>query len=166
MSNPKYTSKYPTLEEDIAAGRVIGDTSTLAFKIARKNWESYCVHDLDGLGDVYDENAIIVSPAGEIRGHPKAKAFSENWYKAFTNGHYELLRTYTAGEFTIHEFKWKEDHTGVFKLPGVPEKKPEGATFYSRGAQILQVKDGKIVREELYWDNLTFVQQVGYKVVP
>jgi len=55
------------------------------------------------------------------------------------------------------EWIYRGTYTGQF--PGVPDG--SGQPVELRGASVMEMQDGKIVRETLYYDNLAFLTQIG-----
>ena len=51
-------------------------------------------------------------------------------------------------------------HTGTFRSPQ-GEVPPSGGRVTLRYASVKQIREGKLVSERLYFDQLSFLQQIG-----
>jgi ketosteroid isomerase-like protein len=52
-------------------------------------------------------------------------------------------------------------HTGPFRLPDGRELPPTGKRVEIKGMELVRVRDGKIVLNTLYYDNLASLTQLG-----
>ena len=74
--------------------------------------------------------------------------------------HFEVQRTIVDGDVAIYQWLASGTHTGPLALPtGTIPATGKSATV--PGVLITTVKDGKIVREEMYWNQLELLVQLG-----
>ena len=52
-------------------------------------------------------------------------------------------------------------HTGALPLPDGSEVPPTGKRLKIRGMELVQMRDGKIVVDNLYYDNMALLAQLG-----
>jgi predicted ester cyclase len=75
--------------------------------------------------------------------------------------------TYTVGSFVeqgdafADEWSIVGTHTGPLTLPDGTELPPTGKRVEIRGMEFVQVRDGKIVIDNLYYDNMALLVQLG-----
>ncbi len=123
--------------------------------------ERYNAGDLDGVMDLYAEDATQLMPEGLFEGRAAIRE--------------RLARDLVACpdiDWTVESFVEQDDsfcdvwsfvatHTGPFVLPDGTELPPSGRQVALRGMEYVQVRDGKIVVDNLYYDNLAVLTQLG-----
>ena len=79
---------------------------------------------------------------------------------AVTDMHHEIVRTFVDGNTIVVEGVYSGTQTGPFETPQgtVPAS---GNTFAFPYVDIMQTRDGKCVSHRIYWDNVTFLSQIG-----
>ena len=65
------------------------------------------------------------------------------------------------GDSFADEWSFVATQTGPLKLPDGTELPPSGKQVALRGMEFVQVRDGKIVVDNLYYDNLAVMAQLG-----
>ena len=71
-----------------------------------------------------------------------------------------MLRTFEVGDTIIVEGTYSGTQTGPLVGPGstIPAT---GKAFSFPYVDILQARDGKVISHRIYWDNVTFLSQLG-----
>jgi steroid delta-isomerase-like uncharacterized protein len=89
-----------------------------------------------------------------------AKAFNAGIMVGFPDLHFDVQRTIANGDTFVYQYMATATHTGPLELPTgtVPATGRKGGL---PGVFITVVKDGKIVREESYWNQLELLAQLG-----
>ncbi len=59
------------------------------------------------------------------------------------------------------EWTFVGTHTGAFLMPDGTELPPTGKRVEIRGMEFVRLRDGKIVVDNLYYDNLAILVQLG-----
>jgi len=91
------------------------------------------------------------------RGKAELRAFADGTFAAVPDFKVSLVTRFVAGNRGAMEWTMSGTHKGDF--PGLP---PTGKRFSSiRGAMIVELKEGKILRCSDYWDAATLMRQVG-----
>lgn len=90
------------------------------------------------------------------RGIAEIKAWATGIFAAFPEFKLEIKSLVIAGDWVGAEWVETGTHTGA-----MGPNAPTGKNFSVRGASILQVHEGKIKRQTLYWASATFLRQVG-----
>jgi predicted ester cyclase len=59
------------------------------------------------------------------------------------------------------EWTFAGTHTGPFQLPDGTQLPPTGKRLEIRGMELVQVRDGKIVIDNLYYDSMAILVRLG-----
>jgi len=123
--------------------------------------ELYNEGDLAACMDLYAEDAVQIMPEGVFQGRG---AIHERLSRELA-GFSEL--TYTIGNFVeqddafADEFTIVGTHTGPVTLPDGTQIPPTGRSVQIRGMEFVQLRDGEIVVDNLYYDNVALMAQLG-----
>ena len=111
--------------------------------------ELYNAGDLDGVMDLYAENAVQLMPDGTFEGR-------------------SAIRERLAKELAAFADEWVfvGTHTGPLLLPDGTELAATGKRVEMPGMEFVKVRDGKIVVDNLYYDNLAIAAQFGLLAQP
>ena len=112
----------------------------------------------------------IIAPEYELHSPaiPEAIKGIEN-YKAFVTN---TSQTFSDFKATIEEVVVKGDKIwGRFSMEGINTGPlvpvpATGKRFHISGLAVTQVVDGKVVKDETFWNVLEFYQQLGFTLVP
>jgi len=88
-------------------------------------------------------------------GQEELKSFARTTFKAIPDFKIELKSLFIAGDWAGAEWIQSGAHAGDF--PGLPAT---GKKFSVPGASIIQLQEGKIKREAIYFDSLSFLRQL------
>jgi ketosteroid isomerase-like protein len=123
--------------------------------------ERYNKGDLDGVMELYAEDAVQLMPDGFFEGRSVIRARLAKELEAFS----ELAHRYTSyveqGDAFADEFVFVGTHTGPVTLPDGTELPPTGRRIEVRGMELVRVRDGKVVLDNLYYDNTAVAAQLG-----
>jgi predicted ester cyclase len=72
-----------------------------------------------------------------------------------------VLSFVEQGDTFADEWSFVATHTGPFQLPDGTEFPATGNRVELRGMELVQVLDGKIVVDNLYYDNMAVLAQLG-----
>jgi ketosteroid isomerase-like protein len=116
--------------------------------------------DLDAALAVFDPDCEIMTPDGAMTGVAAQRALGEAFRTAAPDNHLTALRTFEAGDTILVEGVYTGTHTGPLIGPNgtIP---PTGRPFSFPYCDVLQARDGKFVSHRIYWDNVTFLGQLG-----
>jgi steroid delta-isomerase-like uncharacterized protein len=95
------------------------------------------------------------------KGKGDAKKFMKEMSTAFPDAKPTISNTWTFGEYVITEGSWTGTHKGSFF--GIPATKK---TVTSKAVDIMQFKDGKLVKGWSYSNGADFMQQLGQMPAP
>jgi steroid delta-isomerase-like uncharacterized protein len=129
--------------------------------IGRSLLDAINARDLSRWQAVLAEDVTCSYPGfrGE-NGKQAAKAYNAPFIIAFPDLHFDILRTVADDDTVIYVWSAKGTHSGPLELPTgtVP---PTGKQAVIPGTLVATIKDGKIVREETYWNQVELLAQLG-----
>ncbi|MEM8600835.1 MAG: nuclear transport factor 2 family protein [Bacteroidota bacterium] len=135
-------------------------TNTDAMSVVAAMFEAFNRHDLDALAALYAEDAVIESPDFEEprRGPAGIRETYAPYFEASPDIQDDVTRMFGSGNLVAVEFV---SHGTMTNLgPDDPEVMQDKA-FAMNIAAVLEVRDGKIVRDVTYFDQLALLHQLG-----
>jgi deazaflavin-dependent oxidoreductase (nitroreductase family)/steroid delta-isomerase-like uncharacterized protein len=117
--------------------------------------------DLDGIMDLYAEDAVQVMPDGTFEGRSAIRERLAQDMTAFPDMHFGFVSFIEQGDAFADEFVAVGTHAGSLVLPDGTELPPTGKRVEMTGMELVRVRDGKIVADNLYYDNLAVAAQLG-----
>lgn len=121
----------------------------------------YNARDLDGCMDLYAEDAVQLMPDGTFQGRAAIRDRLARELGAFPDIEWGLLSYIEQGDAFADEWTFAGTHTGPLPLPDGTELAATGKRVEVRGMEFVQMRDGKIVVDNLYYDNLAVAAQLG-----
>jgi steroid delta-isomerase-like uncharacterized protein len=127
-------------------------------EIARNIFEAASKRDLDAaLAYNTDDGVDDFVPIGEMRGRVAIRRFFEELFAAFpdfdisvdrivADDHTAAVQWHASGSFTGGQFQGIE---------------PTGRHVEIRGVDVMEIEDGKLQRNTIYYDGASFARQVG-----
>ena len=91
-----------------------------------------------------------------LTGKAGATHYYDEWWRAFPDVTIEVERIAAAGEWVVAECVSAATHLGAFM--GLP---PTGRRLRSHVCAVIRVRDGKMVEETVYYDQLERLRQLG-----
>lgn len=127
-------------------------------KVVLEHFAAESDHDYAAtLATLADDVEYRIVPAGMVlRGKAEATRYYDLWWRAFPDVKIVIERIAGAGEWVIAECVSSATHLGPFM--GVP---PTGRRVEARVCALIRVRDGKMVEETVYYDQLERLRQVG-----
>lgn len=126
-------------------------------EIAREYIEAWNRRDFDRIESFVADGAEVVNFDGSTeRGPAGARAQAELYATAFPDGQIEILRIIAAGDTAVVEGVGRGTNDGPFGA--MPATHRSAELPYTN---VLTIRDGKIVRDRLYGDQVTLLQQLG-----
>ena len=126
--------------------------------------ELYNAGDLDACMDLYAEDAVQIMPEGVFEGRASIHQRLARELAGFSDLAYEVGSFVEQGDAFADEFTIAGTHTGSLTLPDGTQLPPTGKRVAIRGMEFVRVRDGRIVVDNLYYDNAAVLAQLG--VVP
>lgn len=126
--------------------------------------ERYNARDLDTVMTLYSEDASQAMHDGTFVGRTAIRERLARDFVAFPDLHYTVDRFLDHGDDFADEWTIAGTHSGPFKLPDGSEIPPTGRRVEIKGMEFVRVRDGRIVIDNLYYDSVAILAQLG--VVP
>ena len=123
--------------------------------------ELYNAGDLDGVMDLYADEATQLMPEGLFEGKAAIRERLARDLEACPDIAWRVESFVEEVDAFSDEWSFVATHTGPFRLPDGTELPPSGKQVALRGMEYVQVRDGKIVVDNLYYDNLAVMTQLG-----
>jgi steroid delta-isomerase-like uncharacterized protein len=117
-------------------------------------------HKLDDVRSCYAPDAAIVGPGVELHGSDQIIPWYQVFVTAFPDLRHEIRGTVQEGDACAVEVRVSGTHTGPLASPAGPIA-PTGRRFAIDYVDIAHFENGRIKRESLYWDNQSFLTQLG-----
>lgn len=124
--------------------------------------ELYNAGDLDGVIDLYADDAVQGMPDGIFEGRSAIHDRLARELEAIPDVTHTVMSFIEQGDAFADEWTFVGTQTGPFLLPNGTVLPPTGKRVEVRGMEIVRVgPDGKIVLNTLYYDNLAVAEQLG-----
>ena len=124
--------------------------------------ELYNAGDLDGVIDLYADDAVQGMPDGIFEGRSAIHDRLARELEAIPDVTHTVVSFIEQGDAFADEWTFVGTQTGPFLLPNGTVLPPTGKQVEVRGMEIVRVgPDGKIVLNTLYYDNLAVAEQLG-----
>ena len=124
--------------------------------------ELYNAGDLGGVMDLYADDAVQIMPDGTFEGRSVIGERLAKEFTAFPDLHHRFISFVEQDDDAFaDEWVFVGTHTGPLVLPDGTELAPTGKRVEVRGMELVELRDGKIVVNNLYYDNLAVVAQLG-----
>jgi steroid delta-isomerase-like uncharacterized protein len=113
--------------------------------------------NLDLISDTnFDTNITLASSPENIVGIENFKAYYANFTTGFSDVKFTIVNIFGQDDNLVKHWNYKGTHTGNFF--GMPAT---GKSVDIDGVTLVKMKDGKILQEQDFMDNMVFMQQLG-----
>jgi steroid delta-isomerase-like uncharacterized protein len=126
--------------------------------------ELYNAHEFESYMGLYAEDAVLTMPDGTFEGRAAIRERRASTLAAFADAAYIVESVVEKDDRFTDEWIFVGTHTGPLVLPDGSVLPPSGKRVEFRGMEFVEVRDGEIVVDNLYYDNLAIAAQLG--VVP
>lgn len=123
--------------------------------------ERYNAGDLDAVMDLYAEDATQLMPDGTFEGRTAIRERLARELDAMSNVAHRVESFVEQADAFADEWTFVGTHTGPFTLPDGTQVPPTGRRVEIRGMELVAMRDGKIIVDNLYYDNLAVAVQLG-----
>ncbi|HEX4778408.1 MAG TPA: ester cyclase [Acidimicrobiia bacterium] len=123
--------------------------------------ELYNAGDLDGVMELYADDAVQLMPDGVFEGRSAIRDRLAQELSAFADIAHRYVSYVEQGDAFADEWVFVGTHTGPLLLPDGTELPPTGKRVEMPGMELVKIRDGKIVVDNLYYDNLAVAAQFG-----
>jgi steroid delta-isomerase-like uncharacterized protein len=117
--------------------------------------------DLDGYVDLYTDDAVLSTPEGAFKGKNELRERFARELNALSDIRFDIISYVEGGDTFADEFLLAGTHTGPLSMPDGTELPATGRHIEIRGMEMVQVRDGRMVADNLYYDNAAVFAQLG-----
>lgn len=135
-------------------------------KIVEKHYQNVATHNSAGEDEIFSTNVVTVAPgAGRMDGLAAFKAFEEGFHRAFPDAHMVVNSALESGNTIALEGVFVGTHTGPLVSPAgeVPATYRKLELPYG---DFFEIENGRIVSHHIYYDQVTFLTQLGLMPAP
>lgn len=117
--------------------------------------ELYNSHDLDALAGAYAEDAVMNVPEsdGPVRGRNAIRELFAEQFIEFPDGRMSAEIVVEQGDTVAEEFSYTGTNTGPLTAPDGRTLPATGKRIEMKGIELLQLRDSKIVRHDVFHDS-------------
>jgi steroid delta-isomerase-like uncharacterized protein len=123
--------------------------------------ELYNAGDLDACMALYADDAVQRMHDGIFRGVDSIRERLARDLEAFADAKYVVDSFFAEGDKFADEWTFTGTNTGSLRLPDGAEIPGTGKRVEIKGMEYVEVRDGKIVVDNLYYDFMAAVVQLG-----
>jgi steroid delta-isomerase-like uncharacterized protein len=123
--------------------------------------ELYNAGDLDACMKLYAEDAVQRMHDGIFEGLDAIRDRLARDLDAFPDAKYVVESFVEDGDTFADEWTFTGTNTGPFRLPDGSEVPATGKPVEIKGMELVEVRDGEIVVDNLYYDFMAAVFQLG-----
>jgi len=122
--------------------------------------EAIGAHDADAVVALYTKDAVVEQAVGAgntFEGPDAIRAWASDNLTAIPDLTMTTERVVVEGNRIAWQWVYRGAYTGAY--PGLPAG--QGQPIELRGASFIELRDGRIARETIYFDNASFLSQVS-----
>jgi steroid delta-isomerase-like uncharacterized protein len=123
--------------------------------------ELYNAGDLDACMELYAEDAVQRMHDGVFEGLESIRARLARDLDAFPDAEYVVESFVEDGDSFADEWTFTGTNNGPFHLPDGTDVPATGKQVEIKGMELVEVRGGKIVVDNLYYDFMAAVAQLG-----
>jgi steroid delta-isomerase-like uncharacterized protein len=123
--------------------------------------ELYNVGDLDACMDLYAEDAVQRMHDGTFEGRSEIRDRLARDLEAFPDAKYVVDSFVDEGNTFAGEWTFTGTNTGPFRLPDGTDVPATGRRVEIKGMELVEVRDAWIVVDNLYYDFMAALLQLG-----
>ncbi|MEV7807686.1 nuclear transport factor 2 family protein [Microbispora sp. NPDC088329] len=129
--------------------------------VVDRYFDAYNAHDLDAVMRCYCAKPVAVGPGGPAEGRSEVASYHTGIWQAFPDVHATVLQKVGDGEATAVAAVGTGRHTGPFPLTTGEVLQGTRRYVSVRCCWFFAVKDGLIVNQQVFYDQLELYLQLG-----
>jgi len=134
---------------------------TTARELIEKGTDLYNKGDVEGFCALYSDHIVLTTPDGRFEGREDIRGYVQGLYNAFPSGGITLGRRCENEDLYFGEFALRATNTGPIAMPDGSELPATNKSVELNATEITRVENGRIVQQDMVWDNMTFLSQLG-----
>lgn len=120
-------------------------------------WVAWNSHSWERTSSFYADECVMDDlPSRICRGKRELEAYYADLLKGYPDLHFAAKSCFSSGNRIATEWTMRGTHTG-----DSPRFKATGKKFSIPGVSVIEIQDGKIIRETDYWDMCSLLRQLG-----
>jgi ketosteroid isomerase-like protein len=129
-------------------------------ELAERYAKALLASDKDVLNNICTADVEFVVPGMSARGVDPMLEYNGVFLGAFPDASHEIVERISAPGVAVLEIRYRGTHTGAMATPQ-GDLAPTGKTIDIPGSMIIRIRDGKVVSFHGYFDQLSFLMQLG-----
>jgi ketosteroid isomerase-like protein len=129
-------------------------------QLAERYAQALITSDEATLNEICAPDVEFVVPGMTATGVAAMLDYNNVFRAAFPDAEHEIVERILSPEATVFEIVYRGTHTGAMPTPQ-GELPATGATVEIPGTMIVRTRDGKVVSFHGYFDQLSFLMQLG-----
>ena len=118
-------------------------------------------HDLSRWADALADNFTAEYPGAAGLNREQARMYNQAFLNAFLDLHFDIHRVIADGDCVAIHWTGSGTHSAALATMSGQVIPPTGRSGVVSGVFVVEVKDGKIVAEHSYWDQISLLTQLG-----
>ena len=106
--------------------------------------------------DSFNEQVTVVTASGNITGIDAFRDYYNNYLTGFSDAEFTFIDIFGKGDKIVKHWNFKGTHDGL--MFGIPAT---NNTVDINGTTLVLMKDGKVLQEQDFFDNHSFLMQLG-----
>ncbi len=87
--------------------------------------------------------------------------YNQRFFRAVPDLHFDIKDLLAQGDKAVVSWIARGTHKGPLDLPGGGVIPATNKQIHEPGVTIVEFRDGMITRQDVYWDQVTFLTQIG-----
>jgi len=127
-------------------------------EVARACFDALNRRDFDAFDELYGEEMVEdMVPIGIFRGRAEIGEFFRGLFAASPDYEFVVDRVIADERFAVVQWRGRGTFTGA-AFQGI---EPTGRRIETRGTDVMEIEDGRLVRNTVYYDGAAFARQIG-----
>lgn len=119
-------------------------------------------HDVDAIVSMHTEDSVFENhTTGDLNvGKDAIRQAISGIFSVFPDLSFETRRQYIRDDLVVQEWTASGTHLGKMTRSGI-DVEPTRRTVEYRGMDVIPIRDGLVVRKDVYSDSITLLRQLG-----
>ena len=122
-------------------------------------------HDVDAILALHTDDSVFENhtSGGHAVGKEAIRKVIEGVFATFPDIHFEGRRLYVRDDLVVQEWTASATHAKPITRSGVTVE-PTGKKVSWKGMDVIPMRDGLVLRKDVYADSIGFLRQLGFEV--
>ncbi len=134
-------------------------------KLVRQLFDDLNSHDLDAGDRLFSDNVMMEAPGfPEPLDKKQGRLYIKQFMDAFPDLHFEIRDIIAQGDKVSITWRSRGTHKAPLVSPKGDTIPPTNRKVEIQGCNVYQINRDKVVRQDIYWDMVTLLTQLGVPV--